>query len=351
MVTTRRRTRSQSLITDEPASKKEEDEHEDDDADDDDVVEAASNSNNQEKNDDDDDANDDDDKVEEAVTSSKKKKKTPSERKTLRKQQKEALRSKNLGLIAEETPNKSRKIVFGDDMDDAPLEEEEDDEKPESASNNNKEDEVEEEEDDDAVEQMDSKAAREMALEQREQERASTKVVKKKKRKSRARPEADADDNFEDDFFAQLDEQKATDKKNKKAKGEDVIPKHTIFQSADEEHPQEPIEVNPGMELVVLGEDDYEEGQRLENDHTMALSMTAEEPSETALYHSRDNLKSGRDIISMKQRQKYKKHGLKSDTQYWRRSMKMNRRLLTKGKGKAAAAFTVANKLEKTFKF
>ena len=298
----------------------------------------------------------------------------------LRKQQREQARAKELGLLpktsAEEgTKNKPTKIVFdsddNEDLDESEQEEgqlydahdddegaEEGEDVAEKASNNENSD----SDDDDAVEQMDSRVAKDLALEERQRER-ETKVVsdiqskkKKKKRKKshkiqekRAGSDDDEDLLEDDDFFAELDAQRSSRRKKKKADQIEVQPKHTVFQTTMDKHlGHVPIEVNPGMELVVLEEDDYDKTIYDEDDNNIqdSLILGGEEPSETAVFHSRAQIVDGSDIISHKQMQKQRKHGLKPPDANWKRSKKMNRMLLSKGKGQAAATFAV-----KTYKF
>lgn len=278
---------------------------------------------------------DDDDEAPEATSSSKKKISSRS----ARKQQRETLRSKNLGLIriAGDQEPKPNKIVFGDDNEHEGSGSETFHDARESLSphedDNQKEDDGDD--DDDAVEQVNTSAARDMALAQLQQEREITKANKKtkKRRKARKVEEEEIDDDkdmLEDDFFAELDAQKSALKKAKKAKPGKDIPKHTIF-SSNEETSAIPIEYNPGMELVVLGEE--------EDAVTVAMSLAlTEPPSKNAIICSRGLIVDGSEKISQKQKQKAKKGG-KLPEPTWKRSKKMNRLLLTKGRGKAAVNF------------
>lgn len=282
----------------------------------------------------------------------------------LRKEQREVLRSKSLGLIrlSDDKTQKPKKIVFGDD-DDSDVEKEEDDKLEEIVPTTKDDDNKEEEDDsdDDMVEQVSGKAAREAELQRELETRAAAQQAakKKKKRKSRRQVEeeesSDDDDEeiMEEDFFAELDAQKsALRKARKQSKGGDAaISKHTIFHSSnDDDVPRTPIEVMPGMELVVLEDEDEENA-----DLTTALSLVVTEaPSPTALQNSRVVV-DGSDVISAKQKQKQKKLGLAPPPPTWRRSQKTNRILLNKGRGgrkggKAAANFVVKAKV-KTYKF
>jgi len=326
----------------------------------------------------------DDDNVEEAPTSSKSSnKKEKITRREIRKHQRETLRSKNLGLIhigdtndGTETPtssNRPRKIVF-DDTNDVSLEDNGDKEQDlvdDKLGDNQRiqdddDGDDDDDDDDDAVEQMDSKAAKDMMLAQREQERNTSKAFRatprKRKRTTGSRGTEHEKDvgplEDDDDFFAELEAQKAAERKKRKAAAGgdvDVIPKHTIFQTANEELTSKAtLEVHPGLELVVLGEKDHDdEGddgyQQFEKEQAMSLAVTGE-LSRTALQHSRGFLKGGWDVISDKQRKKKNKTGLMATKDTWKRSKKMNRLLLTKGKGKAAVNFA-SKKVTPTFKF
>lgn len=276
----------------------------------------------------------------------------------LRKEQREVLRSKSLGLIRlSDEKQKPKKIVFGDDDDDDAEQGDDNLELVPKESNDNNDAAAEEEDgsDDDVVEQVSSKAARELALAELERERetkAAQAAKKKKKRKSRLPVEeeesSDEDEEMEEDFFAELDAQKSALRKARRSKGGDAaISKHTVFQSSnDDDVPTTPIEVMPGMELVVLEEDQ-------ENaDMTTALSLTvAEAPSQSILHNSRV-VTDGSDIVSAKQKQKKKKTGLAPPQPNWRRSQKTNRILLNKGRGKGKAASNFAVKANvNTYKF
>jgi len=280
-------------------------------------------------------------------------KKQKQNKRNLRKEQREVLRSKSLGLIRpSDATQKPKKIVFGDD-DDADQGDGSDDNLaivPKDTADNKEE----EDDEDDAVEQVSSKAARDMAMAERQGERetkAAQASKKKKKRKTRPKKEkkeesSDEDEDMEEDFFAELDAQKSAIRKARKSKGDTAIPKHTIFQSSNEDTSPTPIEVNAGMELVVL-EEDEEHG-----DATTALSLAlTEAPSQSMLHNSRV-ITDGSDIISAKQKQKHRKSGRALPEPNWRRSKKTNRVLLNKcrGKGKAAANFVVKANV-KAYKF
>jgi hypothetical protein len=286
-------------------------------------------------------------------SSSKKQKQelTSRELRVQRREQESARKAQQTGLgISKENAPKGKKIIFGDveeslvEKETTPVDDEKDaevDMDEEQVSEEGGDD--DDDDDDDAVEEMDTAVARENLREQRGKERATaraaTVLVKPRRNKRKKQVDAEAADNeFDDDFFAQLDEEMTEEQKLlKEAKMAQPKGRHTTFVVPDEDATGTNVPAEHNIEVAVLGEP---------FDHVILNT----EQTETALSFSRSRLDNGSDGVSAKQLQKAKQQGKKTaETPSWQRSKKMNRMILSgarsqrrKGQGKAAAHFVVA---------
>jgi hypothetical protein len=269
-----------------------------------------------------------------------------------RREQESARKIQQTGLgISKENAPKGKKIIFGDveeslvQQETTPVDDEKDGEPDMDEEQVQEEggDDDDDDDDDDAVEEMNTAVARENVREQRGKERATaraaTVLVKPRRNKRKKQVEVEtADNEFDDDFFAQLDEEMTEEQKQQKER-KLVQPKgrHTTFVVPDEDAAGTSVPVEHNIEVAVLGEP---------FDHVILNT----EQTETALSFSRSRLDNGSDGVSAKQLQKQKQQGKKTaETPSWQRSKKMNRMLLSgarsqrrKGQGKAAAHFVVA---------
>jgi hypothetical protein len=284
-------------------------------------------------------------------SSSKKQKQELSSRelRVQRREQESARKAQQTGLgISKENAPKGKKIIFGDMEEslvqkETPAADDEKDGEPDMEEEQVPEEGGDDDDDDDAVEEMDTAVARENVREQRGKERATaraaTVLVKPRRNKRKKQVEAEAADNeFDDDFFAQLDEEMTEEQKLLK-EAKLALPKgrHTTFVVPDEDATGTSVPAEHNIEVAVLGEP---------FDHVILNT----EQTETALSFSRSRLDNGSDGVSAKQLQKAKQQGKKTaETPSWQRSKKMNRMILSgarsqrrKGQGKAAAHFVVA---------
>lgn len=274
--------------------------------------------------------------VEKAASSSSKKRSSSSKKigglspREVRRSRREDLRHKETGVGVSAPTGK--KIVFGDDED---LQQEEPEEA--AADADPKGDAEEDSDDDSAVEEVGTSVARKKDVEQRERERATARTaVSAKPRRKRKKVEATpaVDNEFDEDFFEQLDQDMAEEKIEKPVQPQG---RHTTFVSADEEEVGTTCSVGHNIELAVLQDD------------SKARLILNSEVSESAVVFSKGRLLSGSDGISAKQLQKAKKAGRKTaGTPSWKRSKKMNLLLAPgakskrqKTQGRAAAHFVV----------
>jgi hypothetical protein len=328
----------------------------------------------------------------------------------LRQRHREQLRSKATGMISATSPAKNKKVIFDEDSVGAdavvaqPTSVDETRttpaadavvEAPSSPTdkarrkvgdghNDVDEDDDDEDDDDGGVEEMTSKAARQEDLERREVERrtarAASQTAAKKSRKRReskveqqAEPNSDAssagpedatamieegtDMDMDESFFAQLDEARETERKERRRRRLDDTAgmqrgKHTTFvvegESSEAALHIRPIakKVDHNVHVVVLP------AAPANDDDFPALPppiFTSEPVSSTALVCSRALLLDGSDVMSAKAQQKAKKNGvahLVKDNAVpgWTRSKKMSFLASSKSrrkKGTAAPIFAV----------
>ena len=265
-------------------------------------------------------SNDDQLKVTETTLSSKKDNTAAKSRSKAKQKTREVLRSKNMGLgikINTTETVTSKKITFNDEILEAlkkePLEDvkgKEEDEEEENDSESSDED----------MEEIKGSSAREKALGQRSTERENAKVknLERKYRKKKTKPidtMKGSDDDFNEEFFEQLDNELATRRlEKKKLTINEPKGKRIAFVSADDEV-RETIQTDYNIELVVIG-----------NDSAMAKSVDAKlgtAPSEAAIIFSRSKLMHGKDLNFVRSKTKQKKRA--TVTIGWTRSKKMNR--------------------------
>lgn len=245
--------------------------------------------------------------------------------------------------ISTKVSTSSNKIVFDDD-----LETEEYETIDEAVVGNRDENEArsgesDDDDDDDAIEEIKSSVARDKAMEQLAMERETSKAQKlqtrtKKRRKAVVQQE---EQDFDEDFFAQVDSEIAEQRKQRKLEKQSV-PKgrHTAFVTTEDEVDSRPIQADHNIELVVLGSE--KEGPTSTNALLASVCDKAGiEPSEASHLFARGRLPNGRDQ-AMKKGTKKKKQ----NDPGWKRSKKMNTmtfgRAKTKGRrGCAAANFVV----------
>lgn len=261
----------------------------------------------------------------------------------LRKRRRDELKTKSMGVGLSISKNafNSNKIVFDDNEDfdgDHTAGEDVAEQVQEDARDEDSES------DDDAIEEVKSSVARDKAMDQlaRERETALEQKVqtKTKKRKAKATPAIEEEEDFDEDFFAQVDSEMAEQRKQRKLDKLSVpTGRHTTFLSTEEEADSRPIQAEHNIELVVLGNDT--EGPTSAN--STLLDSTSDkagiEPSEASHLFARDRLRSG----------KANKKGTKKKKQTdagWRRSKKMNvlafgRTKAKRSNGRAAANFVV----------
>ena len=268
----------------------------------------------------------------------------------VRRRHRESLRAKATGKIdisaASQQPA-NRRIVFDDDdeqpNDTAEIEESiSEKQQPESTKEQKQEPREEKEvvdddaqhdesDGDDAIEEVQTSKARETEKQKRSQERDSartslqTQGKKRKRNKATKRKSESAEfdaEEFDDDFFKQLEQEKQTAKEEQKvakklerqSKG-----KHTTFVvNKDEDVVIRPIETQ-GMEVAVISQDNNE--------------LPMPDPTDEEAY-ARDCLENGSDGLSTKQIRKAKKQRKEAvEAPSWHRSTKMNR-LTAPGSGR-----------------
>lgn len=205
--------------------------------------------------------------------------------------------------------------------------------------------------DNDEVEEMGNSVAvaREEAEQERERsaaralrmEQAKRRKRKKKAAKKEAKP---VDEEFDEDFFAQLDAEAAEEKALKKQKIDldEQKGRHTTFVvSGESEGVSAPVRAEHNIEVVVLRDSSPEIDQ-----HEASLGA----PSTSSFAFSRSSIVDGSDTISQKQRQKAKQAGKKTvDNTTWKRSNKMNRLLgrrskMMRRRGKGTPALNFVTK-------
>jgi|UniRef100_A0A8J9THV3 hypothetical protein len=265
---------------------------------------------------------------------------TPRE---VRRKRREELRSKSTGvglsIDANDSKIVNRKIVFGDLDDELPDSVEKPVEvsvalepsKNASAVVAATHDEKDAESDDNKVEEMKSNVAKAIEIEERNRERATARhaaAVQKPKRKRRKEVSqvhaSDNSENFDESFFAELDEKREEDRQSRK-KAKEELPKGrhiTFVVSGDEPEARKPYPAAHNIEVVVLNDNDSGLKSPIPDSPTKSESGTL-------LLYSRSVLADGSDGISAKQLQKAKKSGRKdAGNIHWKRSRKMNRLLV-----------------------
>lgn len=199
--------------------------------------------------------------------------------------------------------------------------------------------------DDDTIEEVKSSVARDKAMQQLAKERETSKVQKlqtsRKKRNSKITAQVEDEDDFDEEFFAQVDSEMTEQRKLKKRK-ESVVPtgRHTTFLStAEEMNDSQPIQTDHNIELVVLGETETNKPIHSALLQSSTDSKAGMEPSEASHLFARSRLAGGK-----AERRGTKKK--KQDNSGWKRSKKMNhlafgRAKTKRRKGRAAANFVV----------
>lgn len=263
----------------------------------------------------------------------------------LRKRTRDERKSRNMGVglsISTEATSSSNKIVFDDHDSDN---NNDDDELFESTKNDAMEEEVEasDSDDDDAIEEVSGSVARNKAMEELAKERETLKVQKlQTKTKKRKKKSIDEQDDFDEDFFEQLDSEMAEQRKQKKQKDSSApasAGRHTTFLSTEDEiDDSRPIQTDHNIELVVLGESD--EGPIITSILSSNDNKAGLEPSEVSHLFARGRLASGKDQSKIKGTNK------KKQNDGWKRSKKMNvlafgKAKVKRRKGHAASNFVV----------
>lgn len=237
----------------------------------------------------------------------------------IKSQRKAELRKKNLGLglgKIDVEEKKSNKITFDDDFVASDYDSDEHDEIPEK--------EVAPEDgdsSDDEIEEVSASAAKQQAMEMFASERKTRKeelaFSSKRKRKTKevpqlVQPEAESEEeDFDEDFFAQVDEERKNESKVKKAKKNKETQKlgrHTTFVS-EEDDPNavgsfnNPVKADHNIEVVVLPSTtgNEEDGQNVDSNTRQkeVLSLAAglgTAPSKTALSLCRGSLAGKEDL-------------------------------------------------------
>jgi vacuolar-type H+-ATPase subunit I/STV1 len=201
--------------------------------------------------------------------------------------------------------------------------------------------------DDDAVEEVKSSVARETIMEQRAKERETVKEQKlqirtKKRKKTAERKQLVDEDEFDEEFFAQVDSEMATQRKQKKEEKDlDGGPagRHTTFVSAEEGETTGPIKADHNIEIVVLGDEGLANSALIRSTEAKA----GIEPTEASHLFARNRLANGKEQAKKKGTKKKKQ-----DDPGWKRSKKMNVLAVgrakvqrRKGCGTAASNFVV----------
>mmetsp|Transcript_11576 Transcript_11576/g.16217 ORF Transcript_11576/g.16217 Transcript_11576/m.16217 type:complete len:311 (+) Transcript_11576:154-1086(+) len=282
----------------------------------------------------------DDAPEEEEVSSSKSSKKVAKGKQAareLRRKTKEDLRSRTMGLglsisSQPEESNASKHVVFEDDE----IFEDTEESIDEHAGNDDGPEDHDASDDDDAVEEVKSNIARDQVLKQRAMERETATISKlktKPKKRNKATEEkkmeeVDADDEFDENFFAQVDyEMASTRQQRKKSRINGDVPKgrHTTFMSAHDEAPAEPVQGNDNIELVVLGDNEEDNPEKSDYQERMRIveSKLGTEPSETAKVFSRNALLNGSDGSGQARKSKSKKATKANQQTGWKRSKKI----------------------------
>lgn len=231
----------------------------------------------------------------------------------IKSQRKAELRKKNLGLglgKIDVEEKKSNKITFDDDFVASDYDSDEHDEIPEKEVTPEDGDSS-----DDEIEEVSASAAKQQAMEMFASERKTRKeelaFSSKRKRKTKevpqlVQPEAESEEeDFDEDFFAQVDEERKNESKVKKAKKSQETQKlgrHTTFVS-EEDDPNavgsfnNPVKADHNIEVVVLPSTtgNEEEGQNVDSNTRQkeVLSLAAglgTAPSKTALSLCRGSL-------------------------------------------------------------
>ena len=248
--------------------------------------------------------------------------KTVTSARALRRKRREQQRSRNMGIgLQINVAKKNSEITFQDIEDATKESEEEEEESGEDKVENDEQAQGQEDEDDDAVEEVRTSLARDQAMEQRAKERETAvlqELETKKKKRKRIVVESDVPEELDEEFFAQVDSDLATQRRQKRRvdKGVAVKPvgKHTTFVAADDDD-QGGKHGGHNIEVVVL----RHESQTLEG-------KMGTEPSETAELFSRSKLLGNERIT--------KGHNHRETNEGWRRSKKMNRVLSASTKGR-----------------
>eukprot|EP00584_Thalassiosira_punctigera_P018490 CAMPEP_0172553694 /NCGR_PEP_ID=MMETSP1067-20121228/51352_1 /TAXON_ID=265564 ORGANISM="Thalassiosira punctigera, Strain Tpunct2005C2" /NCGR_SAMPLE_ID=MMETSP1067 /ASSEMBLY_ACC=CAM_ASM_000444 /LENGTH=296 /DNA_ID=CAMNT_0013341913 /DNA_START=96 /DNA_END=986 /DNA_ORIENTATION=- len=291
--------------------------------------------------------------------------------KSSKRQAKKAAKARLSGAISSSLP-KNKKIVFGDDDDDANAvndkvqlqqnndsEDKECDEGNVNAGGSEEENgESESVEDEDAVEEVKGSAARESTQRIRESERKVKHSLAKNKRKKKAYAtqavdaEVSEDENNEnedlltDDFFKLVDAERADQlqkakqrKKTKEAQEKKRLGKHTTFVVEDEHKMTDaPHRTDQNIEVVAIGGGGSNNGTTDDVDYSQQLltSVTlGSAPSNAAIAFARGSMTCG----TSKDRSSDSRKRKSKNEETWKRSRKFNKLGVGSRPGQAAALF------------
>lgn len=245
---------------------------------------------------------------------------------TARKNRKDALRSKAMGVVVgkiDTEQSTSRKIVFGDDYEADDKKQQQQQQVEEEFKNNDDDD----DDSDDEVEEVKASVAKEKVLEQMQQERKTASELQKLETKRKRKAAVEEDDEvtpMDEDFFAQLDADMEKERKEKK-RASTPKGRHTAFVSTEET--DDAIQAEHNIEVVVLGTSSAQE----------IKAVPGTQPSDAALVFSRSRMVDG--LTTVKKSGVSKKKPAKVEG--WKRSTKMNRHMLGRKQRKKPAAHFV----------
>lgn len=232
---------------------------------------------------------------------------------SMRKKRNNDLRSKSVGLVGKinvgESIN-SKRIIFGDTLED------DIDENPEIGETLQRNGKIYDDnhgEDNDQIEEVKGERAKELALEQREQERKTAGELQKldsnRRKRKKVVEESDEEVEMDDNFFNQLDIDLDVERQESKQSKKSNRGKHTTFISQEEKGNS--INADHNIEVVTLGS------------NSIPIVESGCKPSEKAAVFSRSRLLDGK--FNLAKSRKLRKH---QKTEGWRRSTKMNRIIL-----------------------
>lgn len=261
---------------------------------------------------------------------------------------KKAAKAKLSGFVAD-VEVKNKKIVFdeNEDIDGADSDAEADDAQPNAEDDSAGQPTAAiDSDEEDAVEEIRGSTAREATQKVRDAERESAKetTVKKKRKKKEAKVdpsdnavEEEAPEEFSDDFFKELDSERADKqqlmRQHKKQKKQKQLGKHTTF-VVEDEHNLMNVSKKYGhnIEVIALGSGQTDEDDEDEEERRILLSATLGSTSTASTSFARGNLVGG---ASRERSCDSRKRGTKDDDT-WKRS---NVKVYRSGPGSAALFF------------